>query len=158
MIGATALIGVGLPGEGRNSWDEFWTVTESFAVSTLTSSALKLGIARSRPSYGTGSFPSGHATLAFTGATLIDRNSSVFLGAPAYALASFTGFERVEAGRHYPSDVLAGAAVGTLSAALIDALHWGSGPGTGGIAGHSVACSVDVQSLHEFLLEVIVGF
>ena len=47
------------------------------------------------------------------------------------ALAEARKHERVEAGRHYPSDVLAGAAIGALSAGILDSLHWGSGPGRG---------------------------
>ncbi len=64
-------------------------------------------------------------------ATLIDRNSGLLYGLPAYGLAGFTAFERVEAGRHYASDVLAGAAIGALSAGIMDSLHWGAGPGRG---------------------------
>ena len=36
-------------------------------------------------------------------------------GVPAYALASFVAYSRVEAREHYPHDVIAGAAIGVLS-------------------------------------------
>jgi hypothetical protein len=96
--------------------------------------------------------------MGFTGATLLEQNSGPAFGLPAYGLAAFTAFERVEAGRHFPSDVLAGAAIGTLSAGIIDALHWGGGAGKGGIASHSVACDLDVNGLHSFALQVSIGF
>jgi len=158
LIGASTAIGILFPGEGRNSWDEGWTIGESFLVSYLTTSVLKASVSRLRPEHGTHSFPSGHAAMAFTSATLIEANSGPLLGLPAYGLAAFTGFERVEAGRHFPSDVLAGAAIGTLAAGVFDALHWGGGPGKGGIARSSVACGLDVEGRHSVALHVSIGF
>jgi undecaprenyl-diphosphatase len=67
--------------------------------------------------YAVGSFPSGHATTAFALATLLalwyPRWAIGFLG-----LAVGVGFTRVLLGVHFPSDVLAGAALG-MGAALI---------------------------------------
>src|SRR6185295_9998115 len=122
---------------------ETWTVAEAYVASYLTTTVLKSTVARLRPGHGTHSFPSGHSSMAFTGATLMESNLGPVGGIPAYGLAAFTAFERVESGRHYPSDVLAGAAIGTLSAGILDALHWG-GSGKGGIAGRPIACDVDV--------------
>jgi membrane-associated phospholipid phosphatase len=158
LLGASILIGVTMPGEGRNSWDEFWTIAEAYVASTLTSTVTKYGVARLRPIHGTHSFPSGHTTIAFTGATLIELNSGELLGIPAYALAAFTGFERVEAGRHFPSDVLAGAAIGTLSAGLFDALHWGVGSGGEGIARRHPTCRVEMDGLRGGMLEFAFDF
>ncbi|MBV8878584.1 MAG: phosphatase PAP2 family protein [Planctomycetaceae bacterium] len=138
LVGSAILTGILFPGDGRNAWDETWTIGESFAASSLTVAVLKAAVGRPRPGStpgtknGTHSFPSGHSTAAFTSATLIDRNSGPLVGIPAYLLAGFTAFERVEAGRHYPSDVLAGASIGALSAGIFDSLHWGKGP-EGGI-------------------------
>jgi membrane-associated phospholipid phosphatase len=135
--GAAVLSGALFPGEGRNTWDNLCTEAESFLASSLTVYVLKVSVARQRPhddgapGNGNYSFPSSHASVAFTSATLIDRNSGLLYGLPAYGLAGFTAFERVEAGRHYPSDVLAGAAIGALSAGILDSLHWGAGPGRG---------------------------
>jgi len=158
LVGASALTGILFPGEGRNTWDEAWTVGESFLASYATTSVLKATVSRLRPGHGTHSFPSGHSSMAFTGATLMELNSGPLLGIPAYGLAAFTAFERVESGRHFPSDVLAGAAIGTLSAGIFDALHWGGGPGKGGISGGSVACGLDVQGLHSIALQIDLGF
>jgi membrane-associated phospholipid phosphatase len=83
------------------------------------------------------SFPSGHTSAAFCAATLIERNSGPAAGALAYLAATATGFSRVEAGKHFPSDVLAGAAIGTLIAGSIDALHFGDGSPGEGISGSS---------------------
>jgi undecaprenyl-diphosphatase len=63
------------------------------------------------------SFPSGHAASAAAfavGATLEWRALAGPLGATATAVA----FSRVYTGVHYPSDVVAGAAIGATIAAL----------------------------------------
>jgi len=63
------------------------------------------------------SFPSGHtATAAALAATLIffyPQGRLLFIG-----LAGLVACQRVFSGAHYPSDVLAGAAIGTLLAPL----------------------------------------
>ncbi|HTN24328.1 MAG TPA: phosphatase PAP2 family protein, partial [Solirubrobacteraceae bacterium] len=58
------------------------------------------------------SFPSDHATAAFAIATaVLLRNRRV--GAVVLAFAAVLAAGRVAIGVHYPSDVLAGAALGT---------------------------------------------
>ncbi|MDR2421303.1 MAG: phosphatase PAP2 family protein [Oscillospiraceae bacterium] len=60
------------------------------------------------------SFPSGHAAGAFASAYAIAKGFGKKLGIPAYALASAIALTRVGVGVHYPSDVVTGAAVGTI--------------------------------------------
>jgi undecaprenyl-diphosphatase len=63
------------------------------------------------------SFPSGHAAGAFLMATLFGHFYPG-AGTACYSLAALVGFSRVYNGIHYPSDVLAGSALGVLSARL----------------------------------------
>ncbi len=74
------------------------------------------------------SFPSGHSALAFSFATLANRNmdSLDFLGEfrrplqiTNTVLASGVAWARVEAHKHHPSDVLFGAALGHFLTAFI---------------------------------------
>ena len=134
-LAGSVVLGVLFPGEGRNSWDNFWEGAEVFMVDAAVTSSLKLLVGRKRPGGGTHSFPSGHTSAAFAAATLINDNSGGALGVSAYGLAAMTGYSRMEARRHYPSDVLAGAAIGILSAEILDHLHWGNGRESHGIAG-----------------------
>jgi len=93
-------------------------------------SALKSAIDRDRPLKTTSknSFPSGHATEAYSYATLTARNIDSLALSPvtrkvlrlsAKTLAAGTAWARVEAGKHYPTDVLAGAAIGHFLTAVI---------------------------------------
>ena len=61
------------------------------------------------------SFPSGHAAVSFAAAVSIFM-SNRRLGIFALILAALIGFSRIYLYVHYPSDVLAGAALGTLCA------------------------------------------
>ena len=98
------------------------------AVGGLAVFALKIACDRPRPPAGLAalgvevsaplgvppdrSFPSGHAQTAFAAAVylslLFPRGAVLFL-----ALAALVGLSRVALGVHYPSDVLAGALIGS---------------------------------------------
>jgi undecaprenyl-diphosphatase len=69
------------------------------------------------------SFPSGHSAAAVLVATLLGH-SFPFLYPIAGAWALAVGFSRVYLGVHYPSDVLAGMALGILSAWAGIAVVW----------------------------------
>jgi membrane-associated phospholipid phosphatase len=63
------------------------------------------------------SFPSGHTTAAFcTAGSLAFRFPKWYVIAPAYVWATCVGWGRMYQGVHYPSDVLAGAIIGTGAA------------------------------------------
>jgi len=90
---------------------------------------LKDSTGRTRPDGSSDrSFPSSHTSGAFSYMTLVNRNIDsidmpLALKPPLkignYLLASGVGWARVEGRRHYPSDVLAGAALGHFLTAFI---------------------------------------
>lgn len=67
----------------------------------------------------TPSFPSGHTSSAFALATSLSLSyPKWYIIAPVYAWAGTVAYSRMDLGVHYPSDVLAGAAIGAGSAWL----------------------------------------
>jgi membrane-associated phospholipid phosphatase len=91
---------------------------------------LKYTIRRERPfvtypditkkiSAGDPSFPSGHTATAFATATALSLSyPEWYVVVPSYLWAGAVGYSRLHLGVHYPSDVLAGAVVGSGSAWL----------------------------------------
>jgi undecaprenyl-diphosphatase len=63
------------------------------------------------------SFPSGHTTASFEGAVVLLMRDKR-LGIPAMILAVLIAFSRLYLYVHFPTDVLAGAVLGTLFAVL----------------------------------------
>jgi undecaprenyl-diphosphatase len=99
--------------------------TFTVGASYLTSSSVKVAIGRRRPvvedlpqlmATPTGlSFPSSHSTSSFAAAAAYSR----LLPARAlYAVAVPMAMSRLYLGVHYPSDILAGAALGTVLGTL----------------------------------------
>ncbi|MDD2284262.1 MAG: phosphatase PAP2 family protein [Paludibacter sp.] len=63
--------------------------------------------------------PSGHTSTCFATATALSlKYPEWYIIVPAYAWATSVGLSRMHLGMHYPTDVLAGAALGAGSAYL----------------------------------------
>jgi membrane-associated phospholipid phosphatase len=109
------------------------------AESALTNGPIKFVFRRIRPEspppgplpYGmhrprTSAFPSGHATTAFTAATLLSDGTGA--GAAYFGLAAVVAVSRVYTRMHHGSDVLAGAllglAMGQVAKGALAALDW----------------------------------
>ena len=89
---------------------------ESLGVTFGATYALKYGIKETRPDGGDGqSFPSAHTSVSFSSAEFIRKRYGWIYGGPAYALAAFVAYSRVDSREHYIHDVAAGAAIGILS-------------------------------------------
>ena len=109
-----------------------WKIVGALAVNTVIAEGLKYAVNRERPyekypllihpydaSEKGKSFPSGHTSEAFAmAASLSIECKKWYIVVPAYTYATAVGYSRLYLGEHYPTDVLAGAAVGIGSAYL----------------------------------------
>nr|WP_299342435.1 phosphatase PAP2 family protein [Allomuricauda sp.] len=92
---------------------------KGFALNQAVTFGLKLVINEPRPNgENNNAFPSGHTSTTFQSAAFIQRRYGWEYGIPAYALAGFTGYSRINADKHDILDVLAGALIGTGSTYL----------------------------------------
>lgn len=77
-------------------------------------------IRRDRPLNADGSkqsgyaMPSGHATVTFAAATVLQQHLGYKAGIPTYLVASYVAASRLHDNRHYLSDVVMGAATGII--------------------------------------------
>lgn len=109
--------------DGASSWKRFVVNGGlSFVVSSGITYALKHSIHETRPD-GTDNraFPSGHSSIAFSGATVLHKEYgkvSPLISIAGYGVATFTAIDRIVRHRHEWHDVVAGAGIGILSTKL----------------------------------------
>ena len=111
---------------------------ESFLTTSALVLCLKTGVGRARPNAGESSrsfhpfsiksaytsFPSGDAAGAFAVATTIaEESSETAVDILAYSLAGLVAVYRVHDRKHWPTDVLAGSAIGFFVAKKISRLN-----------------------------------
>lgn len=101
-------------------------ISASAIASGIITNVSKYAIGRSRPldhegAYhfapfsGRDSFSSGHTAEAFALASVISEHyPTPWVQITSYGIAGLVGYARISEGRHWPSDVLAGAAIGTF--------------------------------------------
>lgn len=68
------------------------------------------------------SFPSGHTSIAFTFATAVFYSNPKF-GLISYIYAFLVGFSRIYIQVHYPTDVIVGGIVGSLSSVAVRIIY-----------------------------------
>lgn len=88
------------------------------ALSMGTAWVLQSTVEKTRPNGDDRSFPSGHAAISFTSAEFMRKRYGWEYGLPAYALATFVAWSRVETDKHHPIDVIVGTAMGIASGYL----------------------------------------
>jgi membrane-associated phospholipid phosphatase len=102
----------------NNDTDGAIELSKSLATTVGITDILKYSINEKRPNGGDFSFPSGHTSISFSSAEFMRQRYGHNVGVPAYLLATFVGYSRIESKQHYPHDVLAGAFIGIISSHL----------------------------------------
>jgi len=111
--------------------------TESFLITGLYTTVLKVTFGRHRPSTGDSStsfdgfttdhnsFPSGHTSTAFAIATVVanEYEDTPYIKPISYGLATLTGLSRMNDEKHWASDVFFGAALGYFTSKTLLRLH-----------------------------------
>jgi len=85
-------------------------------INDVLTQTLKITTHRERPNHeDRRSFPSGHASITFATATVIERHLGWKQAALGYTIASYVAASRLHDNKHHLSDVIFGAAVGTIA-------------------------------------------
>ncbi len=120
----------GMIGKNKNEKKKALFIAQAAAITTVITFGMKEAFDRPRPAEHdltimalkdaqNGSFPSGHTSIAFSTATSLSiLYPKWYVIAPAHLWASLVGYSRMYLGVHYPTDVIAGAFVGSGSAWL----------------------------------------
>lgn len=142
-----AVVAWGVRGSPAVAWQMTMINLQAYAFSSLVSGVTKRVVDRARPmvaaceqdpDYDVNctaadnhySFPSGHASMAFTGAALnclhhfqLDLYGGgapdIISCATGVTMAAFTGISRMASDKHYASDVIGGALIGSVSGSLM---------------------------------------
>jgi membrane-associated phospholipid phosphatase len=123
LAGAIATFAAGqITGNAKVSAAGADLVRANIVAQTLTG-AVKMSVRRERPDGTEFSFPSGHTSVTFASATVLQRHFGWKAGVPAYAMASYVAASRIHDKRHFLSDVAFGAAVGVVSGWTVTVGH-----------------------------------
>ncbi len=125
FVPTLVVLGLGAAGvKGKHHFgDQVVLTLLSHSVAQAITQGLKYSVAYPRPDgMGQESFPSGHTSLAFTGAALLAHEyggRSGWYSVGGYGAATTVGALRVLKNRHWLADVLFGAGVGIGSTELV---------------------------------------
>ena len=116
-------------------------IQSQILAQTMTA-AIKMGVGRTRPDGTQYSFPSGHSSVSFATATVLQRDLGWKVGVPAYGLATYVAASRIQDKRHFLTDVTFGAAIGIVAGRSVTvgsgnarfALAPSAAPGGGGVS------------------------
>jgi hypothetical protein len=125
LLGASSITwGIGALSSSRDVEETGQMLTEGLLLSFGITGAMKFATGRTRPDgSNTRSFPSGHSSGTACAAVILWDRYGAGAGIPAAAVAAFTALSRVTLEKHYPSDVIAGAAIGIAMGLAVAEAH-----------------------------------
>ena len=84
-------------------------------LAQTVTTAVKYAVRRYRPDGAQYSFPSGHSSVSFASATVLQRHYGWKAGGLAYGVATYVAASRIQEKRHFLSDVVFGATIGIVA-------------------------------------------
>jgi membrane-associated phospholipid phosphatase len=121
---ALAAYGIGHATGSRRITDVAGKVFRAQLLAQTMTGVAKFTAHRTRPDGSDQrSFPSGHTSVTFASATVLQRELGWKVGVPAYAVAAYVATARIEKKKHYLSDVAMGAAIGVLAGRTVTVGH-----------------------------------
>lgn len=130
VLTPSSFVAIGLLNKDTNHINTGLCIATGIALNTAMTIGLKYSINRDRPyithpeikpieSENTPSMPSGHTASAFNIATSLTLfYPKWYVAVPAYTWASGIAYSRMYLGVHYPTDLIAGAILGSGTAWL----------------------------------------
>lgn len=130
VLTPSSFVAIGLLNKDTNQINTGVCIATGIALNTALTIGLKYSINRNRPyitypeikpieTENTPSMPSGHTASAFNIATSLTLfYPKWYVAVPAYTWASGIAYSRMYLGVHYPSDIIAGAILGSGTAWL----------------------------------------
>ena len=109
---AGAMYLTSLANENDKAYETSKALINALAITGLTTVALKGALRTESPNDEKWGWPSGHTSSTFTLATVMHEAYGPWVGVPLYALATYVGYERIDARNHDLSDVISGAIIG----------------------------------------------
>jgi len=121
----------------ENNYEGVTQLAKTYACTMLVTYALKYTIRAERPRGGRNSFPSGHSSSAFGGASFLAFRYGYKYGIPAYIGAIAIGASRIHGRHHHLADVVASATISVVAAHIFttrykEAVKFSTSPVKGG--------------------------
>lgn len=126
-VGMYAIGRYALPPESgthTNKWSHLgFDLVRSTILSQVFVQGIKYAVRRDRPTGECCAFPSGHAATTFATAAVLERHFGYRGAWPTLLAASYVGMSRLADNRHFLSDVIFGAALGTATGWTVVGRH-----------------------------------
>ena len=114
------------PDEGThtNKWSHLgFDLLRAQIMTQALTYGIKYAVQRDRPTGECCAFPSGHASVTFATASVIERHFGYRASWPMFLIAGYVSASRLTDNRHYLSDVLFGSALGIASGWTVVGRH-----------------------------------
>jgi membrane-associated phospholipid phosphatase len=112
------------PGTHTNRWSHLgFDLLRAQLMTQAFTYGIKYAVQRDRPTGECCAFPSGHASVTFATASVIERHFGYRASWPMFLIAGYVSASRLTDNRHYLSDVLFGSALGIASGWTVVGRH-----------------------------------